>query len=184
MRGDLRQKRDAELLQFPFAHSADPGELAFVFRILPCHLPQRNIRENDVRRHALLIGHLLAQLAQALEQRLVARDFAGATLRRLRRGDRFGQRDCLALRQCRAARRCQFNHGVAVGGLSQITQPHQLPSDGLPLASGVVLADAVSRELVMPPFADFFRVGAGEHLDGVIQTKIESGSFPDAINAR
>src|SRR5207237_656388 len=92
--------------------------------------------------------------------------------------------DCLALRQCRAARRRQFNHGVAVGGLSQITQPYQLPRDSLPLRSRVFPADSVSREFVMPPFADFFRVGAGEHLDGMIQAEVEATLFTDAINTR
>ena len=115
MRGDFRQKRGAELLQFPFAHAADARELAFVRRILPRHLPQRYVRENDVRRHGLFIRESFAQLPQPLEQPFIARDFAGAMLLRLRGSDRFGQRDRLALRQRRATCGRQFDDGVAVG---------------------------------------------------------------------
>ena len=78
MRGNLGEKHAAELAQFLFAHADDAGELAFAGRIIPRHLAQADIGENDVGRHAALVGELLAQLAQTVEQDLVAGDFAGA----------------------------------------------------------------------------------------------------------
>src|SRR5438093_1272819 len=80
----LGQKLLAELAQLPFAHAADPRELALVRRIFPRHLPQRDVRENDIRRHGLFVGEPLAQLAQPLEQRFVAGDFADLMCLRLR----------------------------------------------------------------------------------------------------
>ena len=48
----------------------------------------------------------------------------------------------------------------------------------------MLLANAVRGELVVAPFPDLFRVGAGEHFDGVVQAEIETAFLPDAKDAR
>ena len=75
-RGDLAEENFAELAQFFFADAADAGEIAFACGIIPRHLPQRHVGENDVGRHVALVGEFFAECAQALEQSFVAGDFA------------------------------------------------------------------------------------------------------------
>ena len=46
------------------------------------------------------------------------------------------------------------------------------------------LADAERRKLRVIPFADFFRVRAGENFDDVVQPDAKTVFLADAINAR
>src|SRR6478736_5147870 len=51
-------KRLAKILQLLFAHAADALKLGFSDGVIPGHLPQRDVRENYVGRHAALVGNL------------------------------------------------------------------------------------------------------------------------------
>ena len=104
MRGDLAQEHGAELAQLPVAHPADARKFPVGGRIKPRHLPQRHVRKNNVGRHAALVGQLFAQLAQLLEQHLVAGNFADAMLGRLGGRNGPGERDFLPGFERRAAR--------------------------------------------------------------------------------
>ena len=57
------KKNFAELAQFFLADAADAGEIVFVFGIIPRHLTQRHVRENNVGRHVAFVGEFFAQFA-------------------------------------------------------------------------------------------------------------------------
>src|SRR5437867_5748223 len=73
--GNLRQKSLSKLCQFAFPHAADAGKLPRACRIIARHLAQGHVGENDVRRHRKLVSQDFAQLAQPLEEHLIAADF-------------------------------------------------------------------------------------------------------------
>src|SRR5215207_4231991 len=60
-----------------FAYPADVAQLPLVGGILARHLAERDIPKDDVGRNAEAVRDLPPQIAQRVEQRLVARDFAG-----------------------------------------------------------------------------------------------------------
>src|SRR5437867_1778695 len=69
---DLRNEDGPELAQLLVSHAAYSGKLAVFGGVGARHLPQGHVREDNERGHALLIGQLLAQSSQALEQGFVA----------------------------------------------------------------------------------------------------------------
>ena len=68
-------------------------------------------------------------------------------------------------------------------GLPQQAEAHQFAADRRPFGAAVFLADAIGGELRVTPFADFFRVRAGQHFDDVIQPDAETVRLADAIDA-
>ena len=98
----LQMGRDCAEKDYPkfalllFAHTSDPGKLPVVCRIKACHLPQRNVGEDNVGRHATFVGELLPQFAQILEQHFVACDFTRTMPHWPGRRNRFGELDFLA----------------------------------------------------------------------------------------
>ncbi len=143
MSRNLSQKDRAKFAQFLFAHPANAREFARAGRIIARHLPQRDVRENDVSRHVALVGQLFAQLLQALEQRLVAGNLADATRAGFRRGDRLGKRHLLALLEHRQALACQLQHAKLFRSLPQAAEPDQFAANRRPFGPAVLLADAV-----------------------------------------
>ena len=85
-----------------------------------------------------------------------------------RRGDRFGERDFFSLLEYRAAFVGNFQHAKFFRGLPQKTEPDQLAANRRPFGTAVFLADAERRKLRVIPFADFFRVRAGEDFDNMV----------------
>src|SRR5208282_2665814 len=67
--------------------------------------------------------------------------------------------------------------------LPQIAQPHQFPSDGLPVRAAVFPSNAISGKLLVPPAPDFVRVGTCQHFDNMTQTEAKAAFLPDAIDA-
>src|SRR6266851_3050154 len=183
MAGDLGEEDRAKLLQLPPADAADTRELVFVRRVMAGHLPQGHVGKDDVGRHIPFVGQPLAQLAKAFEERLVAGDFPGVVGDERERGDRLGEDDRQALLQDVQALRREFEHTGALSGLEEAALADQLAADRLPFGTAVFGADAVGGKLVVPPFADFFGVRAGEHFDDVIETEVEAGVLADAIDA-
>ena len=78
MRRDFSDKDCPELGELLVSHAADSRKFPSVRRVVPGHLSQGDIRENDVRRHAALVGQTLAQGPEFLEQPFIALDFPGA----------------------------------------------------------------------------------------------------------
>ena len=79
-----------------------------------------------------------------------------------------------------------FNFREFFRGLAQEPEPDELPGDVLPVSALDVLADAVSGELVVAPFADLVGFGAGVHFDEVVEPEavVRPGFLPDADDAR
>ena len=66
-----------KLGQLLFTHAVDEAEVGGRGGIIMGHVAQGDIAENDVARDAAFVGQRSPELAQLLEQRLVAFDFAG-----------------------------------------------------------------------------------------------------------
>src|ERR1043165_7714087 len=71
IRHDQLNEGRTKICELLITHAADAPELCFRSWVIPRHLPQRHVRENDVSRHTTLICNLLSQPAQFVEQRLV-----------------------------------------------------------------------------------------------------------------
>src|SRR5512133_3156140 len=67
---DRGEEGVAEFVELLLAHAADAAELGDRAGIIPRHLAQRGAAENDVGGHVALVGELLAQFAQTLEENL------------------------------------------------------------------------------------------------------------------
>ena len=75
---DFGSERLAEFGALLFAHPGNAFHGIGAIGIVTRHRAERVVAKNDVRRHLPLVGELLAQRAQPLEQDLVARDVAFA----------------------------------------------------------------------------------------------------------
>src|SRR5665213_859088 len=183
MRGDFAEENLAELAQLLFADAADAGEFTFAGGIIPRHLPERHVGKNNVSGNVAFVRQPLAKLAQFVEQSLVAGNFTDAMFLPVRRGDGFGERDCPSLFERGAAFVRQFQHAEFVRGLPEKTEPHQFAANRGPFGTAVFLADAEGRKLRVIPFADFFRVRAGEDLDNVVQPDAKTVFLTNSIDA-
>ena len=183
--GNNGEDDSPELLQLPGAHADDPGQFLLADGVVARHLPQRHIREQNVRRHSPFVGKLLAQPDEALEEQLIAGDLPNPALLRCRRGHGPDQRDRFALLEHGQAVVCEAQHREALTWhVPHQAQPDQLPPDGLPLRAAVLLPNAVSGEPLVAPLADGFGLGAGQHLDDLIHPELETALLPDTVDAR
>ena len=103
---------------------------------------------------------------------------------RFRRGDGFGERDFFAFLERAPAFVGQFQHAEFFRRLPEKAEPDQFAADGRPFGAAVFLANAVGGKLRVIPFADFFRVRAGEDFDHVVQADAKTVFLADAIDAR
>src|SRR4030095_10302528 len=140
------EERLGEIFEFLFADAGDLPELTRGRGITACHLAKRHVRENYVRRHVAFVGEFAAQDSQAVEQRFVAFDRAGASFLRL-----IGNFDLL--RQCNWGSLAQsLQTGVGEGQRSELArgtvdkfQPQKLAPDCLPGVAFQFPANPVSR---------------------------------------
>ena len=102
---------------------------------------------------------------------------------RFRRDGGLGERDFLPLFKRRQAVVRQFQHAEFLRRLPEKTETHEFTADGGPFRAAVLLADAVGGKLRVIPFADFFRVRAGQDFDHVVQADAEALFLADAIDA-
>src|SRR5438034_8175360 len=84
---DGLNKNFCEIAQFPLTHAGNFSKLFFGCWITTRHFAQRDVGENHVSGHVVLVGKLAPQNAQLLKQRFVALNFTGATLRSFARFD-------------------------------------------------------------------------------------------------
>ena len=133
------------------------------------HLHQGRVVEHHVGRHLFILGNLLAQTAQLLEQPLVVVGIVEQTAALLlAAGDglqawhRQGQRRLTA--QHGAGRLGQLQHQVAGDVLGQQPLVDQLADHAHPVFVALILADAVGRQLVVTVILDALVERAPEHL--------------------
>ena len=184
VRRDRVEKNRPELTLLLLTHPADEGKLAVARGIEPRHLAERDVGENDVGRDAAFVGELFAQLAQSLEQRLVAGDFARAVFGGFRRGHGFGKRNFLARLERNAAFVGELDDVELVGVLKQEAQPHQFAPHGGPFRAVVLLADAIGGKRFVAELAHLLRVRTAQDLHHVLDTHAEAALLPDAIDTR
>jgi len=140
---NLAKKCRAEFLQFFIADAADAGKFCVARRIKPPHLPQGNVGENNVRRHAAFIGKLFAERAEFFKQRLVARDFSGAMFLRFGGRNGFGERDFLPRLERGASGIGDFDDAELLRVLEKKSEPDKLAPDCAPLGAIMFAADVV-----------------------------------------
>src|SRR5439155_4163978 len=181
---DRAQKRLCEIFQFLFADSRDAAELARGRRVVPRHLPQRDIRKNYVGGHIALVGEFPTQHTQLLKQHFVAFDRARAGF--LIPTDNFNlfcKCNRCAIAQGFPADFCQRQRCEPSGRAFDKAEPEQLAPDRLPGFALQFAANAVRGQLIVTSLPDRFRIRITKNLDNVIQRKSESTSGLDAMDS-
>ena len=74
-RRDLLGENFSKLVQFLFAHAVDEPEGGERVGVIMSHVTQGDVAENDVWRNTAFVCQRSPELAQLLEQRLIACDF-------------------------------------------------------------------------------------------------------------
>ena len=149
-----------------------------------CHLHQGGVVEHHIGRHLFILGDLLAQGAQLLEQPLVVVGVVEQAVALLlaagdglQAGDRQFQLHLAA--QHGAGRFGQLQHQIAGDVLGQQPLVDQLADDAHPVFVALILADAVGRELVVTVILDALVQRSAQHLHHITHPEILSHP-PDA----
>ena len=126
---------------------------------------------------------MLAKLTQPLEQDLIASNLTDAVRLRLGRRNGLGELDGFAFFEDRQPFRRQLKHIEFVRSLLHQPQADQLAANGFPFGPAVFVADAVSGDVLVVPFADIFGVGASENFGDLVDPEVKTALLADTINA-